>query len=450
MVRLYKKFELTENDLLFFLHIPKTAGTTLIQYLDMKFSRGKIFRYRNHDDVYSLSPVQFNNYNLIRAHIGYELVDYLPKFPQIVTFLRNPIERTISQFEFNKRQFSAYPPNQKDSVKYEFYKRYCSGSGGTAKLQQKIESSNGFDDYINDKMFQDFEISNIQTRFIAGSNIAGRKSVNKNDSGLLEKAKNNLMKFRFAGLAERFDDSLLMLAFLFGWKPVSRIPSYNVAPEERLKQKDLSKSTITKLTELTALDFELYNYAEQMFKKNFESLNFEAATKSYETVMSRKPRINNVHIDFSEPVERSGFYEFEPVPEDGSGYCWSGPGTVSTIDLPLATDKDLRISFLIGNCPAPDILESLKVFVNGNELKLEEPVLLNHGEIFKARIPVEFLGSKRKPAMGQSANDNFTELKFTINRTISPSELNPGVGDSRKLGLMYRWIDIYPDCSEKM
>ena len=94
---------------LLFLHIPKTAGTTLNSILDANFDSGSvldIYTEEQHQAVRDLTYNRLAEYDLIRGHIFVQDYDEILDGPvpmRVFTFLRDPIERVISEYFFLKR-----------------------------------------------------------------------------------------------------------------------------------------------------------------------------------------------------------------------------------------------------------------------------------------------------------------------------------------------------------
>jgi len=81
---------------LFFLHIPKTAGVSLTQYLADQYPSDHVFPKRDwntltHSDLEALSK-----FRLIVGHFDARIISFIPKNHKRAIFLRNPIARTIS------------------------------------------------------------------------------------------------------------------------------------------------------------------------------------------------------------------------------------------------------------------------------------------------------------------------------------------------------------------
>lgn len=91
---------------LYFLHIPKTAGTTFGEYLDRQFERAKVLPFRTWNQLLAATPDReiarspglLCGSALVRGHFGFAAMLELPIRTDVVTILRDPVERVVSQF----------------------------------------------------------------------------------------------------------------------------------------------------------------------------------------------------------------------------------------------------------------------------------------------------------------------------------------------------------------
>jgi len=410
------------QELVYFLHIPKTAGTTFRAFLEDHYHSDTICPHWLLEDILKLPPRQLNSYQLICGHYAYYIVSKLLAPPSIVTMLRDPIDRTISHFYHIK--------NTKD----HWFNEEVSGMS--------------LDDFLNDPIGIS-EILNFQTRFIAFDNIQEqnfgfaniRNDLNKldlllNNEELLNIALNRMRSFRFVGITERFDESLTLLSHEFGWPAPVTFPKYNVAPY-REKYHELSESTLHRIKELNRLDLVLYETGKQLFEQRFSQLTQELTQEYYEKRMSQIPRTSNVFLDFKQPIWGAGWLVREFM-DTGKVHRWTGPGDSAFLDIPLSCDN-YRITFYAG-VYVRDLLFGLKLYVNGRPIPLSfhyaDERYLSEG-IFHADISKEIIQEQ----------SGFTRFTFSVPDTIKPVDVDSESNDTRSLGIYFKWIDLAPHTS---
>lgn len=231
------------DPVLLFLHIPKTAGKTLINSV--------LYRhYASHDPnevCYvplgimrdpSLSPPYIRESSKLRnrslrvvvGHFPFGMHEFISRSCAYVSFLRDPIDRVISL--------------------YYHILRY----GHEPLHDRLIAEKVGLDDFVSNISCREAE--NDQTRRLAGLDV----KFNESDSRMLALAKGNIRRhFAFVGITERFDESLILLKRQLDWQDVRYIPE--LVNEHRPRRESLSSSTLDLIAKYNALDIELYDYA---------------------------------------------------------------------------------------------------------------------------------------------------------------------------------------------
>jgi hypothetical protein len=254
------------KDPLYFLHIPKTAGTTFQPILTSYFDPHTICPAYDWAELLQIPVSALAGYRLFRGHFYGHLRHLLKRQTVTITFLRDPTERTISQYAHTCR-----------SEQHWFYLQARSSAMGEYLRNPEVA----------------WEIVNFQTRCLAAEvdvravaeklgseavhylklepHILAAMATKLRDRSLLSRAKERLDQFPFVGIAERFDESIRLLCQTFGWKPPPKYESLNIAVE-RPKLYELPQSTIDALREANDLDFELYDYAKKLFIRRLEQM----------------------------------------------------------------------------------------------------------------------------------------------------------------------------------
>ena len=228
-----------------FVHIPKTAGTTLHRIIDQQYPRRIRHFVRHHDKgvqkLKDLSLAQRAQLHMVRGHIPYGLHRYLPRPAKYFTILREPVERVISYYYFVQRE--------PDHYLYD----YANTPGMTIRR------------YLEDHM--SLQTDNFQTRLVSG--IWTDVGYGECDRATLDLAKRNLAeRFAVVGLTERFDETLLLLQRAFGWSNVYY--RWQNVTQGRPRRKALPPKTLDVIAAHNQLDLELYAFAGELFKKQVQ------------------------------------------------------------------------------------------------------------------------------------------------------------------------------------
>jgi FkbM family methyltransferase len=272
-----------ENAPFYFLHIPKTAGSSLNLLFKSVFPEERILPRLDWHHLLSLDSDGINQYWLYSGHFYSYFHKLIPTPLRYLTFLRDPVERALSHYGHVIRDNTHY-------------------------LHQKALELGSFSAYIRDESVQ-FTISNFQVKalsldadpFSIAANLSQEqisayeleKILESAESQLttnelLEIAMQNLKQFCFVGITERYEESLQLLCHTFGWPLASEIKSTNIN-HERITIESLSHADINLLHELNDADIALYAFAKNDFDiklKNMKSAQkFISYAQNFEDVM---------------------------------------------------------------------------------------------------------------------------------------------------------------------
>src|SRR5215208_5698272 len=243
--------------LLVFVHIPKTAGTTLRGILNMNEPGGRsralsnVFKGGGGLSTASLERLRDGNgpdiksgVRLVRGHFPLGIREYLPKERELrcFTFLREPAERTLSHYYAIRAVGGAYrlPPLPPDST-----------------LDDALAAG-----YIHD---------NLHTRMLCGD----PEPFGEVTEEMLAQAKRNLAEeLVFFGLTERFDESLVLAKRRLGLKAILYRSSGRVNPER--PRGDQIPAEVRRAAErCNRYDIELYRHAKDLFEQALEPRDLE-------------------------------------------------------------------------------------------------------------------------------------------------------------------------------
>jgi hypothetical protein len=82
----------------YFLHIPKTAGSSITEWLTQCVGSAATCPAKNWDQLVELAECGIENYRLFAGHFGWGLDEILGRPLRTFTVFRDPLERTISHY----------------------------------------------------------------------------------------------------------------------------------------------------------------------------------------------------------------------------------------------------------------------------------------------------------------------------------------------------------------
>lgn len=276
----------------FFLHIPRTAGTTLNAVFENHFAPGEILRVYNKEEYEAHkyhTPEFFEPIKLITGHLLLDSTDPpgiygLPV--RVLTLLREPVSRLVSEYEFLRT--------------WESNHLY-------ALLNEKKIS---FREYLGSaERLLFYRGKNFMTRCVSGEPFGDEPYPEK----ALAVAKKNLeVNFAFVGIQERFIESLLMLGDLLGMTNMlhdrrnALKPEAGTAPDED----DLDYAR-----QLNRADMELYDFACALFDERVRALGeaFQTRVREFAFLNAKYRKISALLQQKADLADHGGI----SLPKDG-------------------------------------------------------------------------------------------------------------------------------------
>lgn len=219
---------------LVFLHISKTAGTTLRRIAQRQYARSEVFPL---DGAFFPSEEAFRRlrtdltprHRLFFGHMAYGLGEHLPMPSGYATFLRDPVDRVVSAY------------------------RYAAGLPEHPG-HREIREGLSLRDYVQSGRVR--QLDNGMTRALSGRWYMEFGTVTEE---LLDLALEHLDGLRMVGVTSRFDEGLLLLAERFGWRRPLWYVRRNVSRGELAVPADAAEA----IEEATRFDAILYRRATE-------------------------------------------------------------------------------------------------------------------------------------------------------------------------------------------
>jgi hypothetical protein len=378
------------------------------------------------------------------------LCRYLKKEPQTITFLRHPVDHAISIFSHLKR---------KTDEEY---------------LEQEIQAVRQMS--LEKFIFQpdriiNLDYSNLQLRTLVANSkldLATLRSPSLTDApegslptdrDLLDYGKKLLADFFFVGLAERFEDGLLLLSYHFGLRPLEFIPFINVSHNKPAKD-TIAPEVYEQIAWKSNLDFELYKFGQELFESRFKAMTqdllerygtteqqqlYAGEPASRELIYRwleehyhyrftrRHPAVSSLNYNAEQPLNGRQWHKREKFYTFGIAR-WTGPGPVASLDLPLAAESDLKISFEVVLSLHDENLDNVELSIGDYPVVVTRRLTPTGTRLYEGVLTQEHL------AEGQG----LVRLSFQVGKPLRANELNPASDDDRVMGVVIKWIKVEP------
>lgn len=191
-----------------FLHVPKTAGTSVNVFLDRFYPPSSMWVFRNNlpleenlERFHAMDPGRRRSLRLIRGHAplvtGEPLVDAARTF----TLLREPVQRVKSfccHVAEGKSEdlLQAFPP-------------------GTFAVRRFLDSSYP-------------QLQDLQTKMLLGDEVYEDLSRKQSEAQFRTAIAAAFDRLELVGVQERYEETLIVATLIFGWPPINPRKRLNV------------------------------------------------------------------------------------------------------------------------------------------------------------------------------------------------------------------------------
>jgi hypothetical protein len=300
----------------YFMHVPKTGGVSLGQWLRRAYAGG--YFDLGLQQITRLTGRNIRGFRCYHDwHHGRSLFEWLDR-PDltVITMLRNPVERAISNFSYQQRYYAAHPECFKVELRAEL------GRLSGTELSQCLD----------DRLLTNV-LSNAQSRHLGNRGDYGAffsavaqyapdalahalqrphdipQLVNEDDLPVLSaNARAWLNEMAVVGLTERYAESLLMIGDLLGIPVPADLPRANVNPQRTapaMRYRDqLAPDVVARLEELNRYDLELYAHAQELFEQQWTRYQAKPR-RTYSIAASVRHRLHPVREKAKQMVKQT-------------------------------------------------------------------------------------------------------------------------------------------------
>lgn len=257
----------------YFLHIPKTAGVSVQQLLFSAYAPQKARRI-DAQHLYQVDSASIRSLQCISSHLGPGLLPFMQQVDLVcITFLRNPVERLISNIYFTQQQMSRYPKAFDPAVLAE-HQPFLKADLRTWVDRFGVKENGNLQTLILGRMldvrpyFRDGEIGRLGQPLLRPARIPSQ-SEDHDFKQVAERAHQRLESTAVVGITERFAESIQLVCANLGIPQPKHPPKVNIGPHQRRRTggyyETVPPDLIERLEAASQFDLELYAHVCDLF-----------------------------------------------------------------------------------------------------------------------------------------------------------------------------------------
>lgn len=415
---------------LVFIHIHKTAGTSLIDWLQRGFPLNHTL-YEG-SDLETLGRARLSRLcqsRFIRGHFGCGALNYLPPHREVVLLLRDPVDRVISH----------YYHHLDDTT--DAYHSLIAGDPPTT-LEQ----------YIRHPCYVEF-VDNLQTRELGVPGTIGKGVYRPLFSDLTEsekvKAFDRAMRLVdhavAVGVTEQLDLFLRLMCATFPLLYDATLPTRR----RRISNLTVTRAIRDEIAERNKYDCRLHAYAKErmehllrdraVVQASPDQCAWQVLSPVYYRHLLEQPERSFFDWSAGSGTVAQGWQEVVPAARnrEHAAHWWSGPSERSVIHTMLSPDTRYRIEVRIMRFVSALPRLSLRLELNGL------PVVLNQDRRLRSRNSGHWFAGETDVVPAALSHPGVW-ITFFNDVLQTFSEVNPLDRDTRPRGFAIHSIRVRP------
>jgi len=230
------KNSIFQETIYIFFHIPKCAGSTFKKALYENLKENEFLTiYKPNFYLNSLSEFEKEKIKIILGHnIYYGIHKFFRQRPRYITFIRNPIDRIVSHYNYAVTEFEI---NKNKGI----FPSVVSDKNQVIPFKEWVTGNSTLHNFISQMLNNFFYYKAPKEKF---------------DCGDFKKMKEILKKFYFIGISENYDSDSL---YLYKKLTISKFPKKQNVSKKYLNPND--KNLREWISQYVQLDLKIYQYA---------------------------------------------------------------------------------------------------------------------------------------------------------------------------------------------
>lgn len=313
-------YTISQNEPLFFYHVPKTAGTSVSLKLADAFG-SRMFLAQS-QKVVDDNRSQLQNYDIISGHLAQEFIYSAVEKSSILTLMRDPIQRAISQYN-----------NWRDQSRIQ-------DDEGVWQVDEEARHAIRL---ASDLDVQQFLSVNENQEILKNTrNVFTRAFINRtdvdplvDDDYLVEEAFENIRRFFWIGIVDRMSESCSLLAMQLGQPSLKSlaVEYHNVSTPSGF-EKGVDHSALKKLNRL---DYKLIDLVRSEFDRRIRCA-LASELVSYIAAPSRDADLDSC-IAYHDSIQFVAGWSYKESTADGHYFRWCYSDFAADLEIMLQNGK---------------------------------------------------------------------------------------------------------------